>query len=56
MNKEELSLEEIRDVIDKEVRKVNKLMPSYKVVRDFEIRENEFEKTTTKKIKRSANV
>ena len=28
-------------------------MPLYKMVREFEIRENEFEKTTTKKIKRN---
>ena len=56
LNKENVEKEEIRDIIDKEVKKVNKQMPPYKVVRDFEIRETEFEKTTTKKIKRSANV
>jgi len=56
LGKEDISKEEIKEIIDKEVKKVNKQMPIYKVVRDFEIRETEFEKTTTKKIKRSANI
>lgn len=53
LGKEELSSEEVRELIDEEVKKGNKQMPLYKMVREFEIRETEFEKTTTKKIKRS---
>lgn len=44
--------EEIRKVIQAEVKEINKLMPLYKRIKDFSIREEEFVKTTTKKIKR----
>lgn len=53
LEKEEVSKEEVEKLIDEEVKKGNKQMPLYKMVREFEIRENEFEKTTTKKIKRN---
>lgn len=53
LQKEEISSEEVEKLIDEEVRKGNKQMPLYKMVREFEIRETEFEKTTTKKIKRN---
>ena len=43
-------------MIAEEVRKTNRQMPIYKAVKDFEIRETELVKTTTKKIKRSANI
>lgn len=42
----------INEVIQNEVNKVNKGMPNYKQIRKFVIREEEFEKTTTQKIKR----
>lgn len=42
----------IRDRIALEIEKVNKQLASFKRILDFEIRESEFEKTTTKKIKR----
>jgi long-chain acyl-CoA synthetase len=42
----------MRDVLGKEIEKVNKQLPSYKKVVKFDIRETEFEKTTTQKIKR----
>ena len=49
-------LEEMgRDVsaeVDAAVRRVNAQLPSYKQVRYHSLRDNEFEKTTTKKIKR----
>lgn len=48
----EFSEEEIRKIIAGEVKSVNKSMPLYKRIDDFTLRENEFEKTTTKKIKR----
>ena len=42
----------IKDRISLEVDKVNKQLSSFKRILDFEIRESEFEKTTTQKIKR----
>lgn len=44
--------EEIKKVINLEVKNVNRNMPIYKHVRHFTIRETEFAKTTTRKIKR----
>ena len=42
----------IHDLIWKEVKKVNKGFPTYKKIQKIVIRKEEFEKTTTKKIKR----
>lgn len=39
-------------IIDQEIKEVNKQLPVYKQIRKFYIREKEFEKTTTQKIKR----
>lgn len=44
--------DELHKLIKQEVMKANKKLSSYKRVKHFEIREGEFEKTTTKKIKR----
>ena len=44
--------EELHKLIKQEVLKANKKLSTYKKIRHFEIREGEFEKTTTKKIKR----
>lgn len=52
LNKQEVSADEVRDLLDSEIKKYNKQMSTYKMVKEFEIRETEFEKTTTKKIKR----
>lgn len=49
---ENLSKEEIFDKIKAEVDKINKGLPTFKQVHQIEIRETEFEKTTTRKIKR----
>ena len=46
------SSEEIYELIRKEVKEVNKSLVIYKYVKDFDLREEEFAKTTTKKIKR----
>lgn len=46
------SEEEIYKLIKSEINHANHNMPLYKRVQDFTIRENEFAKTTTKKIKR----
>ncbi len=42
----------VQEIIEKEVRTINKSMVSYKYIKDITIREEEFIKTTTKKIKR----
>ena len=42
----------IREIIDAEIKESNKQLASYKRISKFYIRENEFEKTTTQKIKR----
>ena len=47
--------EQIRKLIENEVYKVNKSLVLYKYIRYFTIRDVEFEKTTTKKIKRQYN-
>lgn len=49
-----ISKEEIYKIIQAEVKEINKQMPLYKRIKDFTVREEEFVKTTTKKIKRYA--
>ncbi|MDD4495001.1 MAG: AMP-binding protein [Eubacteriales bacterium] len=49
---ENVDNEEVHNLISAEVKAVNRVMSSYKRVASFEIREKEFDKTTTKKIKR----
>lgn len=48
----DLSEKEIYDVIWKNIKEVNKKLTSYKAVKALEIKEGEFEKTSTMKIKR----
>ena len=43
---------EIYDIIWKKIKEVNKQLTSYKAVKALEIKEGEFEKTSTMKIKR----
>jgi long-chain acyl-CoA synthetase len=43
---------EVRKLLDAEIDIANEKMPSYKRVKRFSVRDTEFEKTTTKKIKR----
>lgn len=47
-----LTKDEIYKLIHNEIKQVNKKLVTYKYIRNFNIRENEFAKTTTKKIKR----
>jgi len=51
-NNVQITPELIESVISEEVKKVNSVLPSYKQIRRTFIRETEFEKTTTQKIKR----
>jgi long-chain acyl-CoA synthetase len=48
--------DELYKLIKQEVQKANKKLSSYKKIKHFEIREGEFEKTTTKKIKRQVEL
>ncbi len=48
----EINDELIRTIINEEIMKVNKQLPLHKQIRKFYIRTEEFEKTTTQKIKR----
>ena len=51
---DQVSQEDVHKIISAEIKSINRMMPLYKHVRGFTIRENEFAKTTTKKIKRYA--
>jgi long-chain acyl-CoA synthetase len=51
----EPSSEEIREIIQKEIKAINKGLVIYKYIKEFDIRMEEFAKTTTKKIKRYQN-
>ncbi len=52
----DLSEEEIRKIIWEEIKKVNRELTSYKAIKNLEIKKDEFEKTTTMKIKRFAEI
>ena len=52
LNNVQITKELIHDIISQEIKKANKELPVYKQIRKFHIREKEFEKTTTQKIKR----
>ncbi len=47
-----LSDEEVRSLLKAEIDRINEQMPFYKRVKRFRIRDTEFDKTTTRKIKR----
>ena len=49
---DKISKEEIYDIIWKRIKEVNKKLTSYKAIKKLEIKEGEFEKTSTMKIKR----
>ena len=52
----DLTDEQIHDIIWEEIKKVNKGLTSYKAIKNLEIKKDEFEKTTTMKIKRYAEL
>lgn len=52
----DLKEEDIHKIIWEEVKKVNKKLTSYKAIKNLEIKKDEFEKTTTMKIKRFAEI
>lgn len=52
----DLNDEQIRKIIWEEIKKVNRSLTSYKAIKNLEIKKDEFEKTTTMKIKRFAEL
>ena len=52
----ELTEEKIYDIIWNEIKQVNRKLTSYKAIKRLEIKKDEFEKTTTMKIKRFAEI
>ena len=44
--------EEIKKLLWNDVDKINEMLPSFKMIKRIQVRFDEFEKTTTKKIKR----
>lgn len=48
--------DELHKILKDSLHTVNEKLPSYKRIRDIQIRKDEFVKTTTKKIKRNANL
>ena len=47
-----VSEKEVYDIIWKKIKETNKKLTSYKAIKELEIKEGEFEKTSTMKIKR----
>ena len=52
----DLTDEEIREIIWPKIKEVNKKLTSYKAIKNLEIKYDEFEKTTTMKIKRYVEI
>jgi long-chain acyl-CoA synthetase len=52
LGKSQVTADEVFQIIDTEVKNVNRNMPLYKRIRRFTVREEEFAKTSTRKIKR----
>ncbi|MBR3133019.1 MAG: AMP-binding protein [Clostridia bacterium] len=52
LGKEKPTQEEIFELIDQSIKNVNSKIPNFKHIREFKIKDNDFEKTTTQKIKR----
>lgn len=52
----DLTDEQIHNIIWEEIKKVNRSLTSYKAIKNLEIKKDEFEKTTTMKIKRFAEL
>ncbi len=56
LKRQDITKEDVQKSVEEAVKDVNKKLPRYKKIRNIEISEQEFEKTTTKKIKRHANL
>lgn len=56
LKRQDITKEDVQKTVDEAVKDVNKKLPKYKKIRSYDISETEFEKTTTKKIKRQVNI
>lgn len=56
LNREEITKEDIAKAVSDAVKETNRKLPKYKKIRSYYISEEEFIKTTTKKIKRQINI
>ena len=56
LKRQEITKEDVQKTVDEAVKDVNRKLPKYKKIRNYDISETEFEKTTTRKIKRQANI
>jgi len=56
LGKKEISDEEVHDIIWNKIKEVNHKLTSYKAIKKLEIKKDEFEKTTTMKIKRYVEI
>ncbi len=52
----DVSEERVKEIIWEKIKEVNKQLTSYKAIKNLEIKQDEFEKTTTMKIKRYAEL
>jgi len=52
----DVSEEQIREIIWEQIKQVNRKLTSYKAIKNLEIKKDEFEKTTTMKIKRYVEI
>jgi long-chain acyl-CoA synthetase len=50
IDRQNITADQIKNKIGEVIKKINEKMPTYKIIRGFDIRENEFIKTTTQKI------
>jgi long-chain acyl-CoA synthetase len=53
---EDVSEEEVFEMFREEIYQINKSLPDYKRIRNIIVRKEDFVRTTTKKIKRQANL
>ncbi len=52
----DISIDELKGIVWKEIKEINKTMPTYKYIKSIIITDEEMIKTTTKKIKRHAEI
>ncbi len=56
LNREEITKDDIKKAVSEAVKDTNRKLPNYKKIRSYYISDEEFIKTTTKKIKRQVNI
>ena len=56
LNREEITKDDIKKAVSQAIKDANRKLPNYKKIRSYYISDEEFIKTTTKKIKRQVNI